>query len=105
MLMKGEVMSQVLKVDEWQGGCDWYVADVKTWTGWHAMARTFGISDVEQFIELLRGKYNAEFVHYNRRNDLLLFSFREYKDAHQLKLDVNRIARKQNIQVEKWVKY
>ena len=103
--MKGEVMSQILKVDEWQGGCDWYVADVKTFTGWRAMARTFGITDVEQFKELLKGKYNAEFVHYNRRNDLLLFSFKEYKDAHQLKLDVNRIARKQNIQVEKWVKY
>ena len=98
-------MSQILKVDEWQGGCDWYVADVKTFTGWRAMARTFGITDVEQFKELLKGKYNAEFVHYNRRNDLLLFSFKEYKDAHQLKLDVNRIARKQNIQVEKWVKY
>lgn len=103
--MKGEVMSQVLKVDEWQGGRDWYVADVKTWTGWHAMARTFGISSVEQFIELLRGKYNAEIMGYNSEKDLLLFSFPKYKDAHQLKLDVNRIARKQNIQVEKWVKY
>ena len=98
-------MSQILKVDEWQGGCDWYVADVKTWTGWHAMARTFGISSVEQFIELLRGKYNAEIMGYISEKDLLLFSFPKYKDAHQLKLDVNRIARKQNIQVEKWVKY
>lgn len=98
-------MSQLLKVEEWESAHRWHVADVKTFTGWRAMARTFGITDVEQFKELLKGKYNAEFVHYNRRNDLLLFSFREYKDAHQLKLDVNRIARKQNIQVEKWVKY
>ena len=42
---------------------------------------------------------------YISEKDLLLFSFPKYKDAHQLKLDVNRIARKQNIQVEKWVKY
>lgn len=97
-------MSQILKVDEWDGaGGRWYVSDVKTWTGWRAMARTFGISDVEQFIELLEGKYNAKIIDYNPNNDLLIFSFNKYKDAHQLKLDVNRIARKQNIQVEKWV--
>ena len=98
-------MSQLLKVDEWDSVSGrWYVADVKTWTGWRTMARTFGISDVEQFIELLKEKYNAEIMSYNPNNDLLLFSFNKYKNAHQLKLDVNRIARKQNIQVEKWVK-
>ena len=92
----------VLKVDEWESGGCWRVADVKTWTGWQGMAKVFGISTVKQFIELLVGKYNAKIEGYNPRNDLLLFRFEQYKDAHKLKLDVNRIARKQNIQVEKW---
>ena len=93
---------ELLKVDEWEGAGGWYVADVKTWTGWQGMAKVFGINTIDQFIELLTGKYNAEAAVYNPHNDLLLFRFKKYKDAHQLKLDVNRIARKQNIQVEKW---
>ena len=92
----------VLKVDEWESGGGWRVADVKTWTGWQGMAKVFGINTIEQFIELLTGKYNAVIEDYIPRKDLLLFRFEKYKNAHQLKLDVNRIARKQNIQVEKW---
>ena len=95
----------VLKVDEWQSADgSWRIADTKTWTGWQGMARVFGINTIEQFIELLTGKYNAEIEDYFPRTDLLLFKFEKYKDAHQLKLDVNRIARKQNVQVEKWCK-
>ena len=95
----------VLKVDEWESaGKRWRVADVKTWSGWRGMAKVFGISTLEQFIELLTGKYNAEIETYVPEKDLLLFAFDRYKDAHQLKLDVNRIAKKQNVQVEKWCK-
>lgn len=92
----------LLKVDEWGYEGNWRVADVKTWTGWQGMAKVFGISTIEQFIELLTGKYNAVIEDYIPRKDLLLFRFEKYKDAHQLKLDVNRIAKKQNLQVEKW---
>ena len=93
---------QLLKVDEWEGAREWYVADVKTWTGWRGMAKVLGANSLERFIEILKGKYNAEFIKYNSEKDFLMFSFRNYKNAHQLKLDVNRIAKKQNFTVEKW---
>lgn len=92
----------ILKVDEWKGVQNWYIADVKTWTGWRGMAKVLGCDSLGQFIGCLRNKYHAQIDSYNPNNDLLLFSFVEYKNAHQLKLDVNRIARKQNFQVEKW---
>ena len=95
-------MSQILKVDEWEDHSGWRVADVKTWTGWQGMAKVFGTQDLKTFVEILTGKYNARIHSYSHLTDLLNFSFEKYKDAHQLKLDINRIARKQNIQVEKW---
>lgn len=101
-LYKEIKMSQVLKVDEWEDYGGWKVADVKTWTGWQGMAKVFGTQDLKTFIEILTGKYNARIEGYNHLTDLLHFSFEKYKDAHQLKLDVNRIARKQNVQAEKW---
>ena len=97
-------MSQVLKVDEWQGAASWYVADVKTWTGWQAMAKVLGSHSLENFIHLLETKYKIEHIKYVEDKDLLIFSSPNYKDIHQLKLDVNRIAKKQNFQVEKWQK-
>jgi len=98
-------MIQILKVDEWESNPHrWYVADVKTFTGWRAIARTFGITELKQFKEMLVGKYHATIESYNPFTDFLLFTFDNYANAHKFKLDVNRIARKQNIQVEKWVK-
>lgn len=99
-------MGQLLKVEEWESVHNWYVADVKTWTGWHGIAKVLGAKDIEEFIEILKGKYKVDYCRYNPSNDLLIFYFysNNYKNAHQLKLDVNRIARKQNIQVEKWQK-
>jgi hypothetical protein len=98
------VMSQILKVDEWQGASSWYVADVKTWTGWRAMAKVLGSHSLENFIHLLETKYKIEHIKYVEDKDLLIFSSPNYKGIHQLKLDVNRIAKKQNFQVEKWQK-
>jgi len=95
-------MSQVLKVDEWQGAINWYIADVKTWTGWRAMAKVLGTESLEDFISLLEKKYKADRIRYFEDKDFLMFDFKDYKNAHQLKLDVNRIARRQNFQVEKW---
>lgn len=95
-------MSQILKVDEWKGASDfWYVADVHTWTGWRECADVLGAETQEDFINLIRNKYNAiiEIV----RPDFILFWWSEsnYKNAHQFKLDVNRIARKKNYMVER----
>lgn len=97
-------MAQVLKVDEWESVGYWYVADVHTWTGWRAMAKVLGVKDLENFIHLLETKYKIEHIKYVEDKDLLIFSSNTYKGIHQLKLDVNRLARKQNFQVEKWQK-
>ncbi len=97
---------QLLRVDEWQGGSgQWYVADIKTWTNWRAMAEVFE-KDLDNFKQLLITKYKAvihDFIEYKDKDSLLIFSFQDYKNAHQLKLDVNRIARKKNFLVEKTI--
>jgi len=94
----------VLKVDEWQSASKrWRVADIHTWTNWRAMADVLDV-DFEGFKELLITKYGAtieDFIEYEDKDSLLIFSFIEYKGAHQLKLDVNRIARKKNYLVER----
>lgn len=97
-------MAQVLKVDEWESVGYWYVSDVHTWTGWRAMAKVLGVKDLENFIHLLETKYRVNHIKYVEDKDLLIFASDNYKGIHQLKLDVNRIARKQNFQVEKWQK-
>ena len=93
-------MSQILKVDGWKSASKhWLVADVHTWTDWHAMADVLDAETQEDFISLIRNKYNAiiEIV----RPEFILFWWPEsnYKDAHQFKLDVNRIARKKGYMV------
>ena len=101
-------MSQILKVDEWKGVSDfWYVADVHTWTGWRECADVLGAETLEDYIAILENKYKAS-VYCNigvkdnePANVLFNWSFEDYKNAHQFKLDVNRIARKKNYMVER----
>lgn len=96
---------QLLKFDEWQSASGtWHVADVHTWTGWRAAANVFDVGeDVETFMRFLETKYNAIIHNYYVDKDFLYFYWdkNSYKQAHQFKLDVNRIARKKNYQVEK----
>lgn len=99
-------MAQVLKVEEWQAGRRWYVADVSTWTGWKEMAKVLGTPALSDFVALLKRKYGVEEVRYTEHEDgtdLLIFWSYDYRKIHQLKLDVNRIARKTNYMVEKVV--
>ena len=99
-------MAQVLKVEEWQAGRRWYIADVFTWTGWREMAKVLNVPELPDFIELLKSKYGVEeasYIIYEDGTDLLQFWSYDYKKIHQLKLDVNRIARKTNYLVEKVV--
>lgn len=93
----------VLKVEEWKGASGlWYVADTHTWTGWRACAEILDVDTYEDYIEVLQTKYHA-----NVRGGLgwdgreyknVMFSWPNsgYKNAHQFKLDINRIARKKN---------
>jgi hypothetical protein len=96
-------MGTLLKVDEWKSGLQrWYVADVHTWTNWRACAEVLDVElTVEAFTDYLRTKYNAVVDHYLEEKDFLMFywTLDNYKNAHQFKLDVNRIARKKDYQV------
>ena len=101
-------MSQILKVDEWQSASSkWYVADVHTWTGWRECADVLDARTLEDYIELLKTKYKATIYGTIGVEDAepanVLFSWNadQYKNAHQFKLDVNRIARKKNYMVER----
>ena len=97
-------MAQVLKVDEWQSASKkWHVADVHTWTGWNEMAEVLNVFDLDSFIDFLNSHYHAVIDNYFEDKDFLMFHWEEkdYKHAHQFKLDVNRIARKKNYLVER----
>ena len=96
-------MGVLLKVDEWQSPTGrWYVADVHTWTGWRECAEVLGVDTLEDYIELLKTKYKATIYGTigvrNEEPANVMFSWakEDYKNAHQFKLDVNRIARKKN---------
>jgi len=100
-------MGVVLKVDEWQSPSGrWYVADVHTWTGWRECADVLGAESLEAYIDLLKTKYKAT-IHgtigvRNGEPANVMFSWPRdrYANAHQFKLDVNRIARQKGYMVE-----
>lgn len=99
-------MGVLLKVDEWQSPTGrWYVADVHTWTGWRECAEVLGVDILEDYIELLKTKYKATIYGTigvrNEEPANVMFSWakEDYKNAHQFKLDVNRIARKKGYMV------
>ena len=96
-------MAVVLKLDEWKSASGkWYVADVHTWTGWRECADVLGAETLEDYISILKTKYKAT-IHgtigvadEEPANVLFNWPQSEYKNAHQFKLDINRIARKKN---------
>ena len=98
-----EVKKTVLKVDEWKDASGkWYVADVHTWTGWRECADILGAETLEDYIAILENKYHA-IIHgtigirgEEPANVMFNWVNSDYKNAHQFKLDVNRIARKKN---------
>ena len=98
-------MAQLLKVDEWQSPTGhWYVADVHTWASWKNIAELFDATSIEEYTSILKDRYQAEVVDickYIDKPDLVIFKWpkKDYRFAHQFKLDVNRIARKKNYQL------
>lgn len=96
-------MATVLRVDEWKSPSgNWYVADVHTWTGWRECADILGAETLEDYISILENKYHATIhgtigiIGTDPANVMFNWPNSEYKNAHQFKLDVNRIARKKN---------
>lgn len=94
-------MATILKVDEWQSASKrWYVADVHTWTGWRECADVLGADSLEGFKELLTFKYKAIIVGLIGEKGLMFYwPSTDYKNAHQFKLDVNRLARNKKYMV------
>lgn len=99
-------MRTILKVDEWQSASKrWYVADVHTWTGWRECADVLGAESLEAYIDLLITKYQAtihgtiEVRNEEPANVMFSWSRDKYDNAHQFKLDVNRIARNKGYMV------
>ena len=83
-------MAHLLKMSEWKTGTDWHVADVNDLThdsaGWWHPARMLNIS-LEDFVLLLINEYHATvqgwYPESNNGKSLLLFSWKNYSDAHR----------------------
>lgn len=97
-------MAHMYKTTEWESPTGkWYVADTSDLAhdsaAWWIPARILGIS-LEEFVNLLINEYHATidgwYPNSNKGKSLLLFSWKEYKYAHQYLLMINRVARNKN---------
>jgi len=95
----------LLKVNEWKGICSWYVADVHSHCGWRGIAKMMDMT-CEQFKNWLTDTYHASITETEGHPDSFIYYWDEknYKFAHKFLLDVNRIARHKDFQVERWGK-
>lgn len=93
----------VYTASEWKIGTRWHVADISDLAhdsaGWWIPARMLEIS-LEDFVLMLVNEYHARIDAWlpqgNEGKSLLLFSWKDYNDAHRYFLDMNRIARNKN---------
>lgn len=65
---------------------------------WHIPARILGIT-LEDFILLLKDKYDATIVSFNLENKFLLFSWDNLNKARSYKNEINAQARKTKYQI------
>jgi len=91
-------VTHILKYSEWQSGSGrWYANDVENLAGisgkWWIPARMLGMS-LTDYILLLKDVFNADIHAYNEVTDTLVFSWRNYNDAHRFVLWINQKARK-----------
>lgn len=91
----------VYKASEWQTASGrWHVADTQDLAHnsavWWIPPQIFGLT-YEDYIQMLVQKYHA--AHFSYNNNVLLFAWDSYKDAHQYLLDINRIARQKNFKI------
>lgn len=88
------------KASEWQSGTRWCVADTSDLAhdsaAWWIPARILDLS-LEDFVLMLINDYHATidgwYPEANNGKSLLLFSWKNYSDAHKYLLYINRIAR------------
>ena len=97
-------MSRIFKASEWS--CvngQWNVGDVSDLAhdsnAWWLPARFLGIS-LEEWVTKLINEFHATVTNFfpnsNNGKSLLLFHFKNYKDAHSYMLWLNRQARNKN---------
>ena len=91
------------KASEWKSGTRWHVADTNDLAhdsaAWWIPARILNLS-LEDFVLMLVNEYNATIDNWypeaNNGKSLLIFSWKNYADAHKYLLYINRIARNKN---------
>lgn len=92
-------MKAIFKASEWKDYNDnWHVADVSDLANnsaaWWIPARILGLS-LEDFILMLMNEYHAN-IKYLRKSGIVLYTWKNYNDAHQFLLYINRVARNKN---------
>ena len=96
-------MAHLYKVSQWQSASGrWYCNDVADLAGpsakWWIPARLLNIS-LNDYILLLKDRFNADIILYNEENDVLIFSWKKESDAHRYLLWINRKSREQKFMV------
>lgn len=92
----------ILKTTTWQSGNRWYVGDVQdlghgSGTWWY-IPNCLGVS-FEDYIYLLKDKYNAKIFPYHAKTNVLIFAFDDYSTANKFSKFVNKKARESHFLV------
>lgn len=92
----------ILKLSTWQIGNKWYTGDIEdlghgSGTWWY-IPQALGIS-YENYIHLLKDEYNAIFLRYHAKENVLIFAFEKYTDANRFKNYVNKKAKENHFMV------
>ena len=93
-------MTHIYKCSEWQSATGrWHCADVEDLANgsayWWIPCRILGISP-EEFILLLKDKFNASDFYFDRKKNVLLYSWEKQSDMRKYKNWINAQARKVN---------
>lgn len=96
-------MAKLYKTSEWQSPTGrWHVNCVDDLAGisglWWVPCRILDLPPAD-FILLLKNEFNASNFSYYEENDVLLYSWEHYNDAHRWLLYINKIARQKHIMI------
>lgn len=96
-------MSHILKLTEWQSAAGhYYVSDLEELAKrsgyWYYIPIMLGIS-AEDYVLMLKNKYQSNSITYNKDKDVLIFTFPTLTLARKFKNDMNKIARDKSFRV------
>ena len=94
-------MAQLYKCGEWETPTgEWHVNCINDLSGisglWWVPCRILNITPTD-FILLLKNEFNVSNISYSKDKDVLLYSWKNYSDAHRWLLYINKIARQKQI--------